>query len=227
MTSHNNIRLLIKLADHYLLGTIGKLVSWATWRQELYGQSSNPSVGYKVNRESTFMEIIIRTRFFFLKKAELYFNLFNCRISHSWRTRRGECYHLFKELGFVWNKIDNLIKGCRSQKSYQKEGKMRKKVHTRKMRRTLFLIEIRCREVSVAYSGQMGLPWSLLAVNDVRPTYIMNPLKANHGRREELWVSYGNWLERRRHWNLFRRPNNKKMKSETCLFACSWVHEKN
>ena len=63
---------------------------------------------------------------------------------------------------------------------------MRKKVHTRKMRRTSFHIEIRCREVSVAYSGQMGLPWSHLAVNDVRPTYIMNPLKANHGRREEL-----------------------------------------
>ena len=25
--------------------------------------------------------------------SELHFKLFDCRISHSWRTRRGECYH--------------------------------------------------------------------------------------------------------------------------------------
>ena len=33
--------------------------------------------------------------FFFFLMSELHFNLFDCRISHSWRTRRGECYHFF------------------------------------------------------------------------------------------------------------------------------------
>ena len=44
-----------------------------------------------------------RWRFLFYKMSELYFSLFNCRISHSWCTRRVNGTIFFKELGFEWN----------------------------------------------------------------------------------------------------------------------------